>query len=91
MEGTLTTHPYQVRSWFPEEPALKIFGQAHWAETCRCQTKERAERIAKALIAVGYGPIMAVVKLSEEHAPEYLACFPSKEAVEQATGEMIHG
>jgi hypothetical protein len=84
-----TTHPFQVRAWLPEEPALKIFGQAHWSETCRCQTKERAERIAKALIGAGYGPIMAVVKLSEEKAPEYLACFPDKATVEQATGETI--
>jgi len=84
-----TTHPYQVRTWLPEEPALKIFGQAHWSETCRCQTKERAERIAKALIAVGYGPIVAVVTLSDEKPVEYLACFPDKATVEQATGETI--
>jgi hypothetical protein len=83
------THPFQVRTWLPEDPSLKLFGCAHWSETARCQTEDRANRIAKALIFVGYGPIMAVVKLSDEKPPEYVACYPDKETVARETCEAI--
>lgn len=83
------THPFQVRTWLPREPALKFLGQAHWTEECRCLTQDRAERIAKALRVAGYGPIIAVVKFNDDGSQKYVACYPDRGAVKEATGVTI--
>jgi hypothetical protein len=86
------THPFQVRHWLPEQPALKCLGQAQWMEECRCQARWRAETIARSLHAAGYG-IQAVVKLPQKEGEpvQYVAWFPNQETVERETGKTHTG
>jgi hypothetical protein len=73
------THPFQVAHWLPEEPALKIFGDAHWVEDCRCATRQRAERIAEVLCRDSR--LCYVVRETHEGAWQDIAWYPDRETV----------
>jgi hypothetical protein len=73
------THPFQVAHWLPEEPALRIFGDAHWVEDCRCTTRQRAERIAQVLCHDSR--LCYVVREAHEGVWQAIAWYPGHETV----------